>query len=325
MSLSTKYKNLSIPYSYSSLRLWKNFLKEVYLSGKLIELFSFAVWESKHRLKFYPKSRYLRFNEKLPITLSELGELELNGVIDHKIERFSQSDFELCVMLTKTTMYGVVENQLFIFNLSTSTSTLLYTFTEKIKSIFVSTQSDIFIASSGCLFKSSDNGKSFNNVQILDSDISWFLSNNGFTEIPSTGELLFGEYASIWYDNQWKSIPYLYWSKDRGETWTKLTSFHESGVNKHLHIVKYSKLLKCLFLTDGDNYKRLWINTSLNNFHKLNYARRKSGWNLINSLHILKGGHTSMIDGEKEYYLVLIIWVVPIFGFTKDGKKYKVE
>lgn len=324
MSLSTKYKNLSVPYSYSSLRNWKNFFKDVYQSGKLVELLSFAVWESKHRLKIYPNTRYLRFNETLPITLNDLGEPELNHSINHTVERVNHNNWELCVMITQTTMYGVAENQLFVCNLATSTSTLLFTFSEKIKSIFVSAKEDIFVASSGCLFKSSDGGKSFNNVQVLDSEISWFLSNNGFTEIPSTGELLFGEYASIWFNNQWKSLPYLYWSKDGGETWTKLISFFESGVNKHLHIVKYSNLLNCLFLTDGDNYKRLWINTSLTNFHKLNYTRRKSGWNLVNSLHILKGGHTSMVDGEKR-----VLFGTDYMGgtnflvSTKDGKKFR--
>ena len=83
------------------------------------------------------------------------------------------------------------------------------------------------------------------------------------TELPDK-TLIIGEYGNVWENNRWRKSAYLYFSVDMGETWEKSDFLIKKGANKHVHIVKYSKLLDKIFVADGDNKKKLWISDSIN-------------------------------------------------------------
>ena len=90
----------------------------------------------------------------------------------------------------------------------------------------------------------------------------------------------------------------LYVSKDGGSHWEKTDFLQQQGVNKHIHLVKYSARLKQLFLTDGDNKKQLWRNEGLQKFTQQD-SKRLFGWQLLNRFHWQMGGYTSMLNHDE--------------------------
>ena len=137
------------------------------------------------------------------------------------------------------------------------------------------------------------------------------------TETPNK-TLIIGEYGNVWERNGWRKIAYLYFSTDNGETWKKSGFLIKKGVNKHVHIIRYSQLLNKLLLADGDNYKKLWVSDSLESFDIDNPA-----WNPVNRFHIQMGGYTSVVECDGK-----IIFGTDYQGGTNflvestDGKKF---
>ena len=120
-------------------------------------------------------------------------------------------------------------------------------FPEKIKSIFISSQNTIFVCVEGAVYKSSDNGVSFIKSLDLGSPISFFRHNNGMTETPNK-TLIIAEYGNIWENNTWRKLAYLYFSSDDGDTWERSDFLIDQGTNKHVHLVKYSRILNKVFI-----------------------------------------------------------------------------
>jgi hypothetical protein len=94
------------------------------------------------------------------------------------------------------------------------------------------------------------------------------------------------------------------------------------GINKHVHVVKYSHLLNQLFVADGDNKKKLWISAPLN----VRDWQTRNDWNVVNRFHIQMGGYTSVVETDEE-----IIFGTDYQGgtnflvSTNDGRKYTIR
>ncbi|PQA60912.1 beta propeller repeat protein [Siphonobacter curvatus] len=289
---------------------------------------SFIVWEVAHVLKLNRRKKYLAFSSRTPHTVIEEGIIQRTSDPEsllHELEETS-ADWLFC-LITPSLEYWCVsqreKHQLYHKTAGATQAKVVSTFDEEIKSLYITQANVILIASGGCIFRSNNQGISFQRVLQLSSPISWFLFNNGIAELPS-GELFIGEYGSIWQQTRWQSLAYFYHSKDQGLTWQQIRSLHERGVNKHVHVLKYSTLLQSLIMTDGDNHKKLWINSSLSCYDQLNRFKRNQGWKMVTHLHLFKGGYTSMLDGSKRMFLGSdYMGGTNFLVSTTDGKRYQ--
>jgi hypothetical protein len=304
-------RDLTKRYSLFFKKQWnKNpftLLYDIYKYGKLREFSSFVVWELFHRLGLFPRSRYLKFSSE-PILSLENENLETVR-FDEKVNQllapasltamrsslswkmlFLKSDGEMigCVFPNDTDLYrSSDQGQSVIF---------LHRFPESIKSIFVSSRNTIFVCAKGAVYRSADGGTTFQRSFELGSSESFLRFNNAMTETPG-GELMFGEYGNVWDESGWRKLAFMYFSSDDGETWEKSDFLIRMKANKHVHIVKYSRLLNRVIVADGDNYKRLWLSEPLDRFDIKNPK-----WQLTNRLHIQTGGHTAAVETDDRVF-----------------------
>jgi hypothetical protein len=281
------------------------FVRDLYRYGKLREFASFSVWEMLHRFRLFPKTAYVVFNNREAIGLEREN---LTGLEFHqKVLQFFSArglkatesiyNWKLLYASDKGELFGSFypnDRDLYKSTDAGKTISFVKQFPESIKSIFVSSQNALFVCARGAVYRSLDNGASFEKTLDLGSPVSFFRFNNQMTETPDK-LLVIGEYGNIWENNGWRKLAYVYFSSDNGATWKRSEFFIQKGANKHVHIVKYSKLLNSLIVADGDNYKRLWISDTLDKFDFEN-----PGWNLVNRFHIQMGGHTSVVESDGK-------------------------
>lgn len=332
MDLSSKYftsLNLKNP---NLVKAALAFIFSVYRVGKVTELFSFAYWEIRHQLRLYHTNKYIKFTTDVCLLLSPEETFQNNSpIVSEYLQRYKMSfepvefDWKYCFVTSNNELWGSRysrPNALFYNSDKNSPFELAYEFQHPITSLFISTSGFIFVCSNATVFKSSDNGRTFTSVVQLSSSISYFLFNNGMTETPD-GTLIIGEYGSVWTGNTWQNLAFIYYSHDHGETWAKTNFLVREGTNKHVHLVKYSKFLRSVLLTDGDNKKRIWINRTYSNFTE-RASRLQSGWCLVNKFHHQTGGYTSMTETDSTVlfgsdYLGGTNFIIK----TQDGKRFK--
>ncbi len=305
-----------------------SFIQDVYKSGKLREIISFAVWEIFHKFGLFPKGDYLTFGNNDSIILKNENPSNLD--LTAKVTGFFRSkglealrcdhNWKLLYIKHDKEFFGCIypdDCDLYKSTDGGKAVVLVHRFPERIKSIFVSSQDTIFVCLKGALYKSSDHGSSFERVLDLGSPISFFRFNNAITETPNK-VLLAGEYGNIWDKTGWRKLAYIYISLDDGKTWKKSDFLIQQGTNKHVHIVQYSRLLNKIMVADGDNYKKLWLSGSLDStdFDNIN-------WQPVNKFHIQMGGYTSVVESNGK-----IIFGTDYQGGTNflvgtaDGKKF---
>jgi photosystem II stability/assembly factor-like uncharacterized protein len=305
-----------------------SFAQDVYKSGKLREIVSFAVWEMFHKLGLFPKKDYLVFDKREAIKLSNktpIGSSEFdaattqffagNGLhavkceLNWKLLYFHKGEIIGCIYPDDCDLYKSVDGG--------KTVVFMNRFPESIKSIFVSSQNTILVCLKGSLYKSSDAGRSFEKTLDLGSPISFFRFNNAITETPKK-VLLAGEYGNIWDKTGWRKLAYIYISSNDGKTWKTSDFLIQKGTNKHVHIVKYSRILNKVMVADGDNYKKLWLSDSLETTDFEN-----PNWNPVNKLHIQMGGYTGVVESNGK-----VLFGTDYQGGTNflvetaDGKKF---
>jgi hypothetical protein len=289
------------------------FIRDLYCHQKIAEAISFLVWELFHRLKLFKKTDYLTFEQENIIdTRSNTifqgsGEWESNEILffnsELKVERILKGWRNIFVWTEeasdKRTYWGNFlsdPNKLYKQDLEeTKLPMLIAEFKNEINYVFISSENTIFVCTKGTIYCSNNNGKYFHESLKLSNEDSYILPT-GITETPFK-TIVIGEYGSIWdYEKgRWLKLPYLYYTNDRGITWRKIDFLLKQGINKHIHIIKYCKLLNSLILTDGDNKKKLWVSEPI-----LSEDLEKIRWNLFNRFHIEMGGHTSILEEDKR-------------------------
>jgi hypothetical protein len=168
---------------------------DLYRYQKWSELGSFAVWELFHKLRLFPKSNYLKFNNREGLTLENE---KLNGPsFDEKVAHFfssrnliaarSNRNWKLLFIKEDGELIGCQypdDKELYRSTDGGETIVRVHRFPEQIKSIFVSSQNTIFVCVKGAVYRSSDNGISFVKTLDLGSPESFFRHNNAMTETP---------------------------------------------------------------------------------------------------------------------------------------------
>lgn len=333
MDVSSKYFALLRTPGPDLLKQVWNFWLDIRRVGKVRELASFIWWEINHRLLIYQfRNRYLQFTRHagFPITAEETnqpGDLITSSFLTENglCFRAVAIDWKFCIQTTDHLWWGSRfshANGLYCSDDQSQSAKLVYEFQDPITSLFMSRQNFLFVCSNGIVYKSNNYGTTFEAVLPLSSPISYFLFNNGMTQLPD-GTLAIGEYGSIWLGQTWQNLAFLYYSNDGGTTWKVSDFLIRQGVNKHIHLVKYSPFLKALLLTDGDNKKQLWMNTNL----AATISKpddQKVGWRLLTQYHHQTGGYTSMAETKEGVlfgsdYLGGTNFIVK----TTDGKQFQ--
>jgi len=324
--------DLTKRYSYvfeNRLRVPIVFLRDLHRSQKLPELASFLVWEVLYKLRLFGRNNYLKFNSGQPLVLgdtqlsdpalgahlSQLGALRGLRVVS------SPYNWKLFFVGALRQTLGCIypdDTDLYQSTDHSSSLTHLKRFGDKIKAIFISSRGTIFVCIKGAVYRSSDGGNSFDKSLHLSSSESFFRHNNGMTEIPGKG-LIIGEYGNVWDRTRYRTLAYLYLSSDDGETWSRSDFLIKEGINKHVHVVKYSPLLKRLLLADGDNKKKLWISAPLDDLDM-----RALELKAVNNYHMQIGGYTAIAEcGENVLFGTDYQGGTNFVVESKDGRTFR--
>jgi len=283
------------------------FAHDIYKYGKFREIVSFLVWELLHRFGLFRKEKYLQFTDGDVLSLRNetLHDPDFSKRINHVLKpraltvTRSEHNWKLLFITGNKEIFGCLypDDKNLYKSVDNGNHIVLVTrFPERIKSIFISAQNTIFVCARGAVYKSSDNGGSFTKALELASAESWFRYNNGMTETPDR-TLIIGEYGNVWEKRGWRKLAYLYFSSDNGETWDRSDFLIHQGINKHVHLVKYSKLLNKIFVADGDNKKKLWVSDPVNSGDVKDLKMTP-----VNRFHIQMGGYTSIAETEDKLF-----------------------
>ncbi len=278
------------------------FIIGLYYSKKIAELVSFLFWEIKYRLSLYPRDKLLNFGNRQ--ALLSLGTEGVQSQIISDGFKITESRYNwglvffddqqnlwACLCGEERALYRMEPGE---------EPRRLYVFPEAIRGIFVTKAGNVFVCTAGNVFRSADGGSSFEHVLIFSCHQSFF-RHETITESPE-GTLFIGEYANVWQELKCRFVGFIYHSVDGGKTWHKSDFLKRAGVNKHVHVLRWSRLLNGLVLTDGDNKKYLWINHSpMQPGSQADLAGH--GWKKINRFHIQKGGYTALAEAGGILFL----------------------
>ena len=278
-------------------------LIDISKNGKLRELVSFAIWELKSKLRLFAKNEYIVFDESTPYILKEdddLKKLDFSIALKRYLFEIQRTQsWKVSYTNTKGTIYGCLatdDTVLYKSEDGGKSIERVTQFEQKISSIFINSDDVLFVNTLDKLYRS-DDAKFFKLTLTLTHKECYIFHLNGMTELPS-GVLLIGEYGNVPIEGKWANVAHVYASYDGGKTWEKSDFLKKMGVNKHVHLVAYSKHLNRVLLADGDNLKKFWISTKVDNF---NLKREK--WRLVNRFHIQLGGYTSMVEIDEQVIL----------------------
>ncbi len=300
-------------------------LKDIVKSGKHRELVSFSIWEILYGLKFYSKKSVVKFDDFKPFVLNDETDIKkVRFDISKSSFEIKKSSFDWKVRFVDKDgdIYGTLaDNDKVFYKKAKNANEVerLYIFEDIVNSLFISGKGTILVCSCGNLYRSEDRGRTFKRVLSLTNPKnpqSYIFHTNGFTHC---GEevILVGEYGNVAKDGRWMNVANIYKSVDDGRQWQKSEFLKNMGINKHVHMIKYSEVLKRVFLTDGDNLKKLWISTKEGDFD------HNKEWRLINRFHIQMGGYTSLCEVDDTVFLGTdYLGGTNFIVSTKDGENF---
>ncbi len=278
-------------------RIFK-FIADLYRYDKIRELLSFIVWEFQY-IFLYRKHQLLPFIDTTP--LSVLSQIDKQAKIKSDSFEISQSivNWSLVFIDSSQNYWGTkYDDESTLYRCTAEGETIAsFKFKGTVLGVYISKTDSIFCCANGILYKSSEDKKSFKEVLKFSTSDSYFLID-AFTESP-TGELFVAEYANIFENKKWKFVGYIYYSLNNGDSWKKTDFLKKAGINKHVHLLKWSNIINGLILTDGDNQKNIWMNLSKTQFEKPALSP-KSGWKKLNRYHIQKGGYTGFAELDDK-------------------------
>ncbi|WP_338876801.1 exo-alpha-sialidase [Spirosoma sp. SC4-14] len=302
MDLSSHHRSFfNNPYALTPTH-WYRFLRNVYQADKWRELISYLRWEIKHRLGLFQTNRYLTFTDHTPVFLNSSSD-SVDTITSVRIRK-ALHPWRMRLQNSSGQVWGCLfGNDFSLYSLSDVNHSIhiCYQFTHPIQSIYLSARSHLYVCCQGQLYRSTDKGKSFEQVLTLSSTSSYFLFNNGMTELPD-GRLLLGEYGVVREQKSWQNLAHVYYAANEGQAWQKTDFLIRDGVNKHVHLVKYSLFLNALILTDGDNKKQIWCNRSLSRLDQAANGQN-DGWHRLNKSHYQMGGYLSMTELNGTVFL----------------------
>jgi hypothetical protein len=174
-----------------------------------------------------------------------------------------------------------------------STATELFDFRNPIFAVFISSSGHLFVATRGVVYLSKNGGRHFDAVLHLSHGESTVWHNHGIDE-ATQGLIVIGEYGSIAERDRtrsfWKSVAYLYLTRDDGETWRRIDYLARHCGSKHVHLVKYSRRFGRLIVTDGDKCKQSYWIAPINETAAWNFKEGR-----FDSF-VWGGGHTAFAE-----------------------------
>jgi len=279
---STFNHNLSIKHIV-------DFFFKIYRHDKIAELFSFVFWEIKYLLGFYINNK-IKLNQ-LPPQIVLIDKTSISSSFLEKVV----INWNIIFFDKNGCLYGTIKEtpgNLYVFR--DEVSILLFVLPQEIKGIYITDSGTLFVCAGGKVFRYSDNTLSCHPVFEFSTFESIFLPN-AFTE-DKHGNLFVGEYVNL-FNKKWHFAAYVYFSIDDGKSWTRTDFLKKKGINKHIHVVKWSVLLGGLLLTDGDNKKKLW-------FGKFEWSQASKNfilsWKDISKRHVNMGGYTAVVEADKQ-------------------------
>ncbi len=299
-------------------------LIDVVKSGKLSEIISFAVWEMRYKYSLFAKDEYLIFNNTKPLVIFEndkIDSLDFSSFLENKPFTISRcTDWKVYFVGNNKTLFGCLSSDdkiLYRCEDNSKDIQKIAEFKDSITSVFISREDTIFVNTWKFLYRSVDGGERFEMCLELSTNESYIYHHDGLTQLPNA-DILIGEYGVSEDDGSWANVANLYASSNQGKTWEKSDFLKTKGITKHVHLIKYSKLLDKVILTDGDNKKKMWLSKGVENFDILNHK-----WRAINRFHIQIGGYTSMVENASKIVLGTdYLGGTNFLIETKDGKKY---
>jgi len=299
MSAAQRFFDSNSVLSYADAVLY------AFQSGKFREALYFVALEAyylwcyvfriRSRLIEFKSTPFWRYSSEHPLDLAELAAtLRLCNL--SAVE--SPAKWSVIVETQRGTTFGVTQDQPHVLQRAEnlwSTSAELFDFGKPILAVFISRSDRLFVATKGAVYLSANGGNDFDGVLQLSHAKSTVWHNHGIDETPEA--LVFGEYGSVVEGEPgrpfWRSVAYLYVTRDGGKSWRRNDYFVRSSSNKHIHLVKYSGVFGKLLVTDGDKPKRsYWVG----DIDSLEASKFKEGrfdcfcWG---------GGHTAFAETEK--------------------------
>lgn len=314
MRLLMSYSDL-IGAGGGSLARVSSFASAVRRTRKERELASFVLWEIQHRAGLRAPDAYATFRGEAPGARSlEPGD---GGALDRLLlaNRQATADLErsdafrvepapvawrLVVDAGHAGLFGSTYGAPHALAHAAShdaTAATIATFPDAILGIHATSRGAVLVCSGGVVYRGEVGRSAFVPVLTLASNVSRFLPGRGIDELPD-GRIVFGEYGNVWDGARYRNLAYVHWSEDDGRTWASSDFLARAGVNKHVHLVRYSRRLDALFLADGDNLKKVWINRSMKELGR-RATGGGAGWELLNRLHVQTGGYTSMVETTR--------------------------
>lgn len=272
-------------------------IKQIIKNKKTCELLSFIYWEICYWLGLFEK---ITFTNTPPVLINSFGDKNRILLLENESFRIRISDLQwkMRFQCNGNKNIGCLHSNPCQLVCIDNTDEIVWSkkFSHELLSLHVNSIGTVIVClANGQIFCSEDNGNSFLNTLTLTHEDCYFRFEFGITETPD-GIIIIGEYGNLQKKGRFSSVANIYFSIDNGNSWKFTNHLIKQGVNKHIHLVKYSDIINQLILTDGDNRKKMWC------CHQddLIGHTKEPEIKMFNKKHIRLGGFTSFLEHNNK-------------------------